>query len=60
MAYPFADAVDHEVSLVALVERGIELDALAVRTARPERLAEPAGIVLDQGIGGLEDGAVER
>ena len=54
---PIANAIHHEVRLVALVEGGIELDAFAIRAARPERLAEPAGIVLDEGIGRFQDGA---
>jgi len=43
---PIANAIHHEVRLVALVEGGIELDALAIRAARPERLAEPAELFL--------------
>ena len=59
--HPFADAVDHEIRFVALIEGRIELDALAVLAAGPQGLAEPAGIVRDQGVGRLQESfPVER
>ena len=54
LVHPFADAVDDEIGLVAFVEGRVEADALAVLAAGPQRLAEPAGIVRDQRIRGLE------
>ncbi len=55
--HPFADAVDHEVGFIALVERGVKFYAVAVRAAGPQVLAEAAGIVGDERVGGLENGA---
>ena len=46
--HPFADAIDHEIRLIALVEGGIELDPLAVLAAGPQGFAETARIVGDQ------------
>ena len=57
LLHPLADAVHDEVRLVALVERRVELDPLPVRAPGPERLAEPAGIVLDERVGRFQDGA---
>src|SRR5207237_421328 len=52
-----ADAVGHELRLVPLVEGGVETDRLATRTGRPELLAEAAGVVPDEPVGGFQDGA---
>src|SRR5947208_1674175 len=52
-----ADAVGHELRLVPLVEGGVEADRLATRTGRPELLAEAAGVVPDEPVGGFQDGA---
>src|SRR5580704_7705940 len=52
-----ADAVGDELRLVALVEGGVELDRLTTRAAGPELLAEAVGVVRDQAVGGLENGA---
>ncbi len=52
---PVADALDDEVRFVALVERGVQLDRLALGAAGPEVLAEAAGVVRDQRVGGIED-----
>ena len=51
LLHPLADPIHDEVRLVALVERGVQLDALAVLTAGPQRLAEPAGVVGDERVG---------
>ena len=55
VSHPFADAIHDEVGLVALVEGRIQLDALAVRAAGPQRLAEPAIVVRDQRVRRLEN-----
>src|SRR5205085_341693 len=52
-----ADAVGHELRLVPLVEGGVEADRLATRTGRPQLLAEAAGVVPDEPVGGFQDGA---
>ena len=49
------DAVDDELGLVALVERRVELDRLARRALGPQRLAEPRGVVRDDGVRGVQD-----
>ena len=54
---PVADAVHDEIRLVALVERGVQLDPLAVLAAGPQILAEAAGVVRDERVGGFEDRA---
>jgi hypothetical protein len=50
--HPFADALHDEVGLVALVERGIELDRLAFLATGPEVLAETPAVVRDQRVRG--------
>src|SRR5215472_7346569 len=52
-----ADAVGDELGLVALVEAAVEMDRLAASAARPELLAETAGVMGDEAVGGLEDRA---
>ena len=39
------------------LKAAVQLDRLAARAARPELLAEAAGVVRDEAVGGLEDGA---
>src|SRR5579864_5973146 len=51
------DAMADELRLVALVESTVELDRLTARAAGPELLAEAGGVVRDQAVGGIEDGA---
>ena len=55
LRHPLLDAVQHELGLVALVERGVEADRLARAAARPQVLAEAPRVVGDQGVGGLQD-----
>ena len=53
--HPLTDAVGDELRLVALVEGRVEADRLAARTAGPQLLAEAAGVVGDQAVGGFEN-----
>ena len=57
MLDPVANAIHDEIRLVALVERGIQLDALAVGAAGPQILAEAPGVVRDERVGGFQYGA---
>ena len=52
-----AQTVGDELRLVVLVERGIELDRLAFAAVGPQILAEAVGVLGDQSVGGLENGA---
>src|SRR5262249_5488677 len=52
---PVANAVRDEFSLIALVESGIEPDRVPAVPAGPQVLAQPAGVVRDQAIGGSRD-----
>ncbi len=54
---PLADPLHDEVRLIALVEGGVQADLFAARAVRPEVLAEPAGVVRDERVRRLEDGA---
>src|SRR3984893_4143060 len=54
--HPLTDAMRDELGLVALVEGGVEADRLAARAAGPQFLAEAAGVVGDQAVGGFENG----
>jgi hypothetical protein len=53
--HPLADALHDELRFVALVERGIEPDRLALVAAGPEVLAEAAAVVRDQRVRGVQD-----
>src|SRR3546814_7498309 len=52
-----AHAVDDEVGFVVLVECSVQLDCFAVVAVGPQFLAEPAGVLRNQAVGGAEDGA---
>src|SRR5690606_29024710 len=52
---PLADAVDHEVGFVALVERHVELDGLTALAAGPQILTQATAVVADQRVGGIQD-----
>src|SRR5690606_36947193 len=54
---PTTDAVDDEVGLVTLVERRVQAHGIAALAAGPQVLAESAGVVADQGVGRIENGA---
>ena len=54
---PVADAVHHELGLVALVVGAVEPDRLAPGALGPELLADAPGVVGDDGVGRGEDGA---
>src|SRR5690348_8645473 len=56
MSDPVADAVSDELGLVPLVESGVEADRIALRAARPQILAEPAGVVGNESVRGGENG----
>ena len=51
-----ADTVNDEARLVHLVKGGVALDGLALAALGPEVLAQAAGVVGDEGVGGLENG----
>ena len=55
LRHPVADPLDHELGLVAFVERGVEADRLALGAVGPEVLAEAAGVVSDQRVGRRQD-----
>src|SRR3546814_4547040 len=44
-------------SFVVLVECSVQLDCFAVVAVGPQFLAEPAGVLRNQAVGGAEDGA---
>src|SRR6185437_14270540 len=49
------DTASDELRLVPLVEGGVDLDGQAGLTVSPQRLAQTAGVVCDQPIGGGQD-----
>ena len=52
---PHQDVPGHEVGLVPLVEDGADVDGLAAAALGPEGLALAAGVVGDDGVGGVQD-----
>ncbi len=54
---PVADARGDEARLVQVVEGGIELQGFALDAVGPQFLAQASAVVVDEGVGGLEDGA---
>ena len=54
---PVPNPVDHKTRLIEIGVSGVELNRLADFARGPEVLAEASGIVTDDGVGGLEDGA---
>ena len=52
---PLAGALRHESRFVDFVERGVDLDRLAVSRGSPQGLAEAAPVVADQPVGRVQD-----
>ncbi|CDC73664.1 putative uncharacterized protein [Oscillibacter sp. CAG:155] len=52
---PRQDAAHHVVGLVAFVVGGLDGDGVAAAVVGPEGLALTAGVVLDDGVGGVQD-----
>src|SRR3989344_3735288 len=55
--HPVLDAVHHEARLVEIGIAGVELERFAFLARGPQVLAEAAGVVADDRVGGLENGA---
>ena len=54
-ALVFADALEHEVGLVALIEGGVDADRFAALGRSPQFLAHAIGVLRDDRVGGAED-----
>ena len=56
LGHPVLDAIDDEARLVLFVVGVVVEDRLALVAGGPQLLAETAAVVVDQRVGGLEDG----